>query len=70
VIVTRGVHRAVAAKFTWGAGESVEIKGRRGMETVFPVIARETSGTASLGSTDDCGRRGVADLEDNRDPST
>jgi len=43
VLVTSGVHSAVAAQFTWGASESVEIKGRHGMETVFPVIARKTS---------------------------
>jgi adenylate cyclase len=45
VLVTSGVHNGVANQFTWGAGESVEIKGRSGMETVFPVIAR--TGTAS-----------------------
>jgi adenylate cyclase len=33
VLVTSGVHHAVAAQFVWGAGESVEIKGRTGMET-------------------------------------
>jgi adenylate cyclase len=43
VLVTSGVHSAVAAQFTWGASESVEIKGRHGMETVFPVITRKTS---------------------------
>jgi hypothetical protein len=31
------VHRVVAPKFSWGNSESVEIKGRRGTETVFPV---------------------------------
>jgi adenylate cyclase len=45
VLVTSGVHSAVADQFIWGAGESVEIKGRRGMETVFPVNAR--TGAAS-----------------------
>jgi adenylate cyclase len=44
VLVTSGVHNAVANQFTWGAGESVEIKGRRGMETVFPVVARHSDG--------------------------
>jgi adenylate cyclase len=39
VMVTCGVQRAAAAKFTWGEGESVEIKGRLGVETVYPVIA-------------------------------
>ena len=38
VLVTSGVHRAVAQKFAWGNSESVEIKGRRGTETVFPVV--------------------------------
>jgi adenylate cyclase len=41
VMVTSGVHRVVAPKFVWGQRESVEIKGRRGTETVFPVIARD-----------------------------
>jgi adenylate cyclase len=44
VLATSGVHRAAATKFTWGTSESVEIKGRSGMETVFPVIGRKTSG--------------------------
>jgi adenylate cyclase len=44
VLVTSGVHSAVAEQFTWGTSESVEIKGRHGMETVFPVIARKASG--------------------------
>ena len=43
VLATSGVHRAVATKFIWGTTESVEIKGRHGMEVVFPVIGRETS---------------------------
>jgi adenylate cyclase len=45
VLATSGVHRAVAEHFTWGTGESVEIKGRNGMEMVFPVIARKPSGS-------------------------
>jgi adenylate cyclase len=44
VLVTSGVHSAVETQFAWGASESVEIKGRHGMETVFPVIARKPSG--------------------------
>jgi adenylate cyclase len=44
VLTTSGVHRAVTAQFSWGASESVEIKGRNGMETVFPVIARTPPG--------------------------
>ena len=44
VLVTSGIYSAVAPQFTWGTSESVEIKGRSGMETVFPVIARGISG--------------------------
>jgi adenylate cyclase len=44
VLATSGVHRSVATQFLWGTSESVEIKGRSGMETVFPVIGRETPG--------------------------
>jgi adenylate cyclase len=45
VMATSGVRRLVEGHFTWGEGESVELKGRSGMETVFPVLARATSGT-------------------------
>jgi len=47
VIATSGVRRTVEADFAWGEGEKVEIKGRRGTETVFPVIGRRTSGTTT-----------------------
>jgi adenylate cyclase len=40
VMVTAAVQAAAAAHFSWGAAEHVEIKGRDGRETVFPVIAR------------------------------
>lgn len=40
VLATSGVHHAALAKFDWGEGESVEIKGRVGMEIVYPVMAR------------------------------
>lgn len=43
VLATSGVHNAVVAQFDWGASESVEIKGRSGIETVYPVIARNAS---------------------------
>ncbi len=46
VMVTSAVRLAVAAQFKWGESERVEIKGRHGTETVYPVIGRETSGTA------------------------
>jgi adenylate cyclase len=40
VMVSAGVHGVVGAQYVWGRAEQVEIKGRRGMETVFPVVAR------------------------------
>lgn len=43
VLATSGIHNAVVNQFNWGTSESVEIKGRRGMETVFPVIGRKAS---------------------------
>jgi hypothetical protein len=43
--VTSGARRTVEAIYRWGEGEQVELKGRRGKETVFPVFGRETSGS-------------------------
>ncbi len=40
VMVTAAVHTSVAAQFVWGEPEQVPLKGRRQMETVYPVIAR------------------------------
>jgi class 3 adenylate cyclase len=40
VMVSSRVHGVVEAQYVWGHSEQVEIKGRRGMETVFPVVAR------------------------------
>jgi class 3 adenylate cyclase len=40
VMVTNTVRLAVATQFRWGEGEHVEIKGRRGTESVYPVIKR------------------------------
>jgi class 3 adenylate cyclase len=40
VVVTSDLQRALAAQFSWGPGESVEIKGRSGRQTIYPVIAR------------------------------
>jgi adenylate cyclase len=40
VMVSAGVHAVVEAQYVWGRAEQVEIKGRRGMETIFPVVAR------------------------------
>jgi len=70
VMVTSGVRLAVAAQFRWGEGERVEIRGRRGTETVFPAIGRETCGTASARGSDDLARRAVANPDDSSDPST
>ncbi|WP_231980320.1 MULTISPECIES: adenylate/guanylate cyclase domain-containing protein [unclassified Mycobacterium] len=52
VIVTSGVRSTVDGHFTWGEGEKVELKGRRGRETVFPVIARRTAGTTTVPGMD------------------
>jgi class 3 adenylate cyclase len=40
VIVTDVVHDAVEAQYIWGDVAHVEIKGRHGTKTVYPVIAR------------------------------
>jgi class 3 adenylate cyclase len=40
VMVSSRIHAVVEAQYVWGHSEQVEIKGRRGMETVFPVVAR------------------------------
>ena len=38
VMVSNAVHDAVEQMFVWGEAEQVVLKGRRGVETVFPVI--------------------------------
>ena len=59
VMVSTSVHDAVQEKFVWGEAEHVQIKGRRGRATVFPVIGRATpksdgpSASASDMPTDD-----------------
>jgi adenylate cyclase len=40
VMVSARVHDAVEPQYVWGHSEQVEIKGRRGMETVYSVVAR------------------------------
>jgi class 3 adenylate cyclase len=45
VIANRGVQRAGATQFRWGEGERVELKGRLGTETVYPVLGRRTGVT-------------------------
>jgi len=43
VVVTSTVQPVVASQFIWGPSETVEIKGRQGKATIFPVIARKTA---------------------------
>jgi hypothetical protein len=62
---TRFRPSAAAAHFAWGTVECVEIKGRSGMETVFPVIARQTRGTAPAGPADGVATPAVADRDGN-----
>jgi adenylate cyclase len=50
VMVTNNVHRAVEEQFRWGAGEEVEIKGRRGTEMVFPVVERRAASRMTMTS--------------------
>jgi len=40
VMVTGAVHAFVETQYVWGPAEQVEIKGRRGTQTVYPVMAR------------------------------
>jgi adenylate cyclase len=68
VMATGNVRRTVADQFSWGAGELVEIKGRRGTETVFPVFARKPCRTAWPSGTGDFAKRAIGDLEGNFDP--
>jgi adenylate cyclase len=42
VMVTNTVRLAVVTQFIWGEREHVEIKGRSGTETVFPVVKRQS----------------------------
>ncbi|MBI3223685.1 MAG: adenylate/guanylate cyclase domain-containing protein [Mycolicibacterium cosmeticum] len=51
VMVTGGVYAATKTRFAWGAAERVEIKGRSGLETVFPVIARTDQPPVPIAST-------------------
>ncbi|MGO9099816.1 MAG: FHA domain-containing protein [Mycobacterium sp.] len=55
VLATSSVRRAAASQFIWGESELVEIKGRSGRETVFPVTARTTAPTTPTGGIDDLG---------------
>jgi adenylate cyclase len=63
VMATSGLRRLVETQFTWGEAEKVAIKGRSGVETVFPVIGRGTYRTASPRKIDDFARRAIAGME-------
>lgn len=70
VMVTSGVRQAVRTHYKWGEGEKVEIKGRRGIETIFPVVARETHPTASPEQTHDHPKRAGAGRQGEGNPTT
>jgi class 3 adenylate cyclase len=42
VMVMGDVRQVVGGQFVWGEPEQVELKGRHGTETVYPVVARTT----------------------------
>ena len=69
VLATSSVHGAVASKFVWGESELVEIKGRSGQETVFPVVARTTATTTPTRRIDDFAERTSGEVKGNVDPS-
>lgn len=52
VMVSNSVHVAVEGKFIWGEAEEVVLKGRQGVETVFPLLGRAEAGSpAASGAT-------------------
>jgi hypothetical protein len=61
-LVTSRVRRAAESQFVWGETELVEIKGRSGRETVFPVIARSTATTTTTTRTADLTKTSGGDL--------
>lgn len=64
VMATSAVYKIVEAQFRWGEGEDVELKGRRGLETVYPVISRKTPATPPSPAGND-----VADLDEASEPT-
>jgi class 3 adenylate cyclase len=48
VIVTGKVHDVVEFRYIWGDPEEVTVKGRRGRETVFPVVKRRAGETVPI----------------------
>jgi adenylate cyclase len=75
VMVTSGVRRAIATQFSCGPGETVEIKGRREKETVFPVTERTpASPSQAAGPTESLvianyAKGGIADSDGGPDGS-
>lgn len=69
VVATSSVRREAADQFVWGESELVEIKGRSGRETIFPVIARKTTTTTRPEETDDFAKGASGDLKGDFDPS-
>jgi class 3 adenylate cyclase len=45
VMATTAVHNATRPEFIWGEPQQLELKGRSGKETVYPVISRATPST-------------------------
>ncbi len=69
VLATSTVRLAASDQFTWGKSELVEIKGRSGRETVFPVIASMSAVTIPLSGTDGGEKQVAGDMEGKVDPS-
>ncbi len=51
VMATSAVRRLAEKLFAWGPGEEVELKGRSGMETVFPVLGPAAGEDGDAGPT-------------------
>lgn len=69
VMVTTGVRRTVEAHFLWGEGEQVELKGRRGKETVFPVLGRQTAGSNTAPGRSDVATEDAVRQAGNSEPT-
>ena len=70
VMATSSVRRFVSDQFVWGESELVEIKGRSGRETVFPLIARKAATKTPPGGTADPLRRAGGEVPGSFDPRT
>ncbi|BAX92584.1 adenylate/guanylate cyclase domain-containing protein [Mycobacterium shigaense] len=69
VMATTGVRRTAEAHFVWGEGEQVELKGRRGKETVFPVLGRQTVGSDTAPGRSDVVTQDVVRPEVDSEPA-